>query len=141
MKFYIGAKMKNLDLVNYLGRKLEEIGWEHTYNWAKNLKDNETFDDMLEYSILEKKAIQDSDVVIILLPAGKATHVELGMALALNKQIYLWSRDKDEFSLQNAVSFYELPGITKIIGTEDEIIKELTQERKKYEKNSHIRKF
>ena len=44
---------------------------------------------MIEYATFESQGILDSDVVIILLPAGRGAHIELGMALALNKRIIL----------------------------------------------------
>lgn len=43
----------------------------------------------MEYAKSEFQGIIDSDVVIILLPAGRGTHIELGMALALNKKVYM----------------------------------------------------
>ena len=125
MKFYIGAGFKNCDLVNYYSQKLEEKGLEHTYNWAKAINENETFEDMVEYSKLEQKGIADSDVVIILLPAGRGTHIELGMALALNKKVFLCSATKDEFTIENTVNFYQLPNIVKLIGTSDENIQKI----------------
>lgn len=100
MKFYIGSGMKNCELVNYYSKKLEEKGWKHTYNWAKNINGDETIKDLIEYSKLEQQGIIDSDVVIILLPAGRGTHIELGMALALNKKIFLCSETKEEFSIK-----------------------------------------
>ncbi len=104
---------------------LEENGWEHTYNWAKNIRGDETFEDLIKYSKLEQEGIIDADIVIILLPAGRGTHVELGMALALNKRIYLYSSRKEEFSIQNTVNFYELPQIKKITGNIDDAIKQI----------------
>lgn len=121
MKFYIGSSFKNYELVNYVSKKLESRGWVHTYNWAKNISNDETKEDMIQYSLLEKKAIEQSDVVIILLPAGRGTHIELGMALALNKKVYLWSDNDDDFSLANTVNFYELPEVIKIIGNIEKI--------------------
>lgn len=125
MKFYIGAGFKNCELVNYYSKILEENGWEHTYNWAKNISNDETIEDLIEYSKLEQKGIIESDVVIILLPAGRGTHIELGMALALNKKIFLCSATKDEFSIENTVNFYQLPSIVRLVGTDDENLKEI----------------
>lgn len=125
MKFYIGSGFKNCELVNYYSKILEENGWKHTYNWAKNIKGDETIEDLIECSKLEQKGIIDSDVVIILLPAGRGTHIELGMALALNKKIFLCSATKDEFSVENTVNFYQLPSIVKLVGTADENLKEI----------------
>lgn len=125
MKFYIGSGMKNCELVNNYSKILEENGWEHTYNWAKNISGDETVEDLIEYSRLEQNGIVDSDVVIILLPAGRGTHIELGMALALNKKIFLCSATKEEFSIENTVNFYQLPNIIKLVGTADENLKEI----------------
>lgn len=125
MKFYIGSGMKNCELVNYYSKKLEEKGWKHTYNWAKNINGDETIKDLIEYSKLEQQGIIDSDVVIILLPAGRETHIELGMALALNKKIFLCSETKEEFSIKNTVNFYQLPNIVRLVGTANENLKEI----------------
>ncbi len=125
MKFYIGSGMKNCELVNYYAKILEENEWKHTYNWAKNINGDETIKDLIEYSKLEQQGIIDSDVVIILLPAGRGTHIELGMALALNKKIFLCSETKEEFSIENTVNFYQLPSIVRLVGTADENLKEI----------------
>lgn len=125
MKFYIGSGFKNCELVNYYSKALEENGWLHTYNWTKNIADEVTIEDLIEYSESEKKGIADADVVIILLPAGRGTHIELGMALALNKKIFLCSASKEEFSIENTVNFYQLPECVKLIGNADENIKEI----------------
>lgn len=125
MKFYIGSGMKNCELVNYYSKILEENGWKHTYNWAKNINGDETIEDLIEYSKFEQQGIIDSDVVIILLPAGRGTHIELGMALALNKKVFLCSETKEEFSIENTVNFYQLPDIVRLVGTADENLKEI----------------
>ena len=125
MNFYVGSGMKNWELVNYYSKKLEEKGWKHTYNWAKNINGNETIKDLIEYSKLEQQGIIDSDVVIILLPAGRGTHIELGMALALNKKIFLCSETKEEFSIKNTVNFYQLPNIVRLVATANENLKEI----------------
>lgn len=125
MKFYIGSGMKNCELVNYYAKTLEQTGWKHTYNWAKNINGDETIEDLVEYSKLEQQGIIDSDVVVILLPAGRGTHIELGMALALNKKIFLCSETKEEFDIKNTVNFYQLPCIVRLVGTADENLKEI----------------
>ena len=125
MKFYIGSGMKNCELVNYYSKVLKENGWEQTYDWVKNVNDDVDINDMVEYAKLEKQGIADSDVVIILLPAGRGAHIELGMALASNKKLFLCSATKEEFSIENTVAFYELPDIVKLIGTADENLTEI----------------
>lgn len=123
MKFYIGSGMKNCELVNYYAKILKRKGWNLTYNWVENINDDVSIEDMTSYAISESQGIVDSDVVIILLPAGRGAHIELGMALALNKKIFLCSETKDEFSIENTVAFYGLPNIIQLIGSADDNIK------------------
>lgn len=127
MKFYIGSGFKNCELVNYYSKILEEKGWKNTYNWTKNINKDISIEDLKEISKLEQKGISDSDIVIILLPAGRGTHIELGMSIALNKKIFLCTSNKEEFSIENTVGFYQIPSIVKLIGTADENIKEIME--------------
>ena len=126
MKFYIGAGFKNSEMVNNISKKLIEKGWIHTYNWAENILGKETIEDMIKFSKLERQAINDSDIVIIILPAGRGTHIELGMALAFNKKVVLYSIDGKEFDVENTVNFYQLPEIDKIVGSVEDLVNELT---------------
>ena len=132
MKFYIGSGMKNCELVNYYANLLKENGWEQTYDWVKNVSDDISRDDMIKYASLESQGIVNSDVVIILLPAGRGAHIELGMAMALNKRVILCSTTKEEFSIENTVAFYELPKIAKLIGTAEENIKKIIKSKEEF---------
>ena len=127
MKFYIGSGFKNAELVNEFSKKLQNYGWQHTYNWAENIKENETIEDLIEYSKLEQKGIEEADAVIIILPAGRGTHIELGMAIALNKKIYLYSSQKEEFDIENTVNFYQFTSFKRIVGYIDYAIKDITK--------------
>lgn len=127
MKFYIGSGLKNGKIVNEFSKRLQNYGWEHTYNWAEKEIGNETMEDLIKYATLEQKAIEESDVVIIILPAGRGTHIELGMAIALNKKIYLYSNSTEEFDQKNIVAFYQLQSVQKIVGDIDDAINEMTK--------------
>lgn len=136
MKFYIASNLKNHELVNYYAKKLEENNWEQTYNWTKNITKQINSDVLKEIARQEQQGIIDSDIVIILLPAGRGAHVELGMALALNKLVFLCSPTIDDFQIENTVAFYELETTNKLIGTPDENIEKiLTLSKRKGYKN------
>lgn len=83
---------------------------------------------MVKYAQLESKGIEDSDVVIILLPAGRGAHIELGMALALKKKVFLCG-DEEEFDIKNTVAFYELPSVIQLTGMRDENLKRIMEYR------------
>ena len=125
MNFYIGSGMKNCELVNYYAKILKENDWKQKYNWVENINDDVSIDNVPAYAKLESQGIIDSDVVIILLLAGRGAHIELGMALALNKKIFLCSATKEEFSIENTVAFYGLPSIVQLVGNADENIRQI----------------
>lgn len=125
MKFYIGSGLRNCELVNYYADKLTENGWRHTYDWTGNINGGESVEDLIAYAESEKRGIAEADVVIILLPAGRGTHIELGMAAAWSKKIFLCSAAEEEFNIKNTVNFYQLPDIIRLVGTPDENIGEI----------------
>jgi len=125
IKFYIGSGMKNCNLVNYYSKVLKENNWQQTYDWVKNVNDDIDINDMIQYAKLEKQGIVESDVVIILLPAGRGAHIELGIAVALGKKIFLCSEHEEEFNIKNTVAFYELPNIVKLVGDAEKNINEI----------------
>lgn len=125
MKFYIGSSFQNCDLVNHYSKILEANGWTHTYNWTRNGKDGLSMEALAGIAQREQTAIGESDVVIILLPAGRGTHIELGMALALRKKVFLCAAGEEAFSIDNTVNFYQLPEIVRLAGTPEENISEI----------------
>ena len=120
MKVYIGAKFGNMDKVISLSKKLEEKGIINNYNWALDLKEEETEEDLIESAKKELEAIKNSDSVIFLLPLGRGSHVELGMALACDKQVILCS-ESTELLENDPINFYKLPDIIKIVDSYDAI--------------------
>ena len=127
MKFYIGSSLKNYNLVNSYSKVLKDYGWIQTYDWVKNVNQDTSLESLKNYAQLEFQGILDSDIVIILLPAGRGAHIELGMAVALNKKIVICSSSNEDFSLENTVAFYEMPNVIKLMGTIDENIKSIVK--------------
>lgn len=127
MKFYIGSGFKNVDIVKKVSEELKKQGWIRTCSWEDIEVGTETREDLIRYSKLEMDAIEKSDIVIIILPAGRGTHVELGYSLAKGKRIILYASDQEEFSLENTVNFYEVPQIEKFVGSDDELVRKLVK--------------
>lgn len=125
VKFYVASGMKNMELVNYYAKVLKENGWEQTHDWVATVSDDVSIEDMTEYAKLEQEGVANADVVIVLLPAGRGAHIELGMAMALHKKVFLCSETEEEFSVQNTVAFYNLPNIVRLVGTADENIEKI----------------
>ena len=127
MKFYVGSGMQNAELVDYYAKKLIEKGWTQTYNWVATINDDVSLSEMVEYAGLESQGVRDAEVVIVLLPGGRGSHIELGMALALKKKIFLCSSTKEEFDIGNTVAFYGLPNIVQLVGTADENLEKILE--------------
>lgn len=127
MKFYIASSLRNYEQVRGLSSLLKTAGWEHTYDWTLHCPVKENDAETLK-SVGEKEyeGIKQSDVVIILTPQGRGTHTELGMAIALNKKIYLCHHDNTYFKFDdNTSTFYWLPQVNQFIGNTEEIVEEL----------------
>ncbi len=137
MKFYIGSGIRNCGTVNFYAKALEANGWQNTYDWTKKINGDKTAEELAEYAQLELNAIADSDAVILLLPAGRGAHVELGMALAFKKKIYLCAAAKEDFSVENTVAFYQLPDIVKLTGTAEENIEKILKLKKEDYENQN----
>ena len=136
MKFYIGAGLNNYELVNNISERLKAMGWKHTYNWAENGSvENESIEDLKVISEIESNAINESDIIIILLPAGRGTHVELGMAIVLNKIIYLYSENDKIFNIENTAGFYYHLSVSRFYGEIDDFINNIKNNTKILVKN------
>lgn len=127
MKFYIASKLENCEQVQNLAELLKVIGWEHTYDWTLHDLTKETDIETLK-SIGQEEfdAVKNADIVIVLSPQGRGTHVELGIAVALNKTIYISHDDDKYFKVDdNTSAFYWLPNIKHFTGSIEELAKKL----------------
>ena len=127
MKFYIASKLGNYEQVQYLAGKLKAAGWIHTYDWTVHEPVKEPdIDTLKDIGQKEFNAVRDADIVIVLTPQGSGTHTELGMAIALNKKLYLCHADNTYFLCDNNTStFYWLPNVIQLVGTTDDIAHEI----------------
>ena len=121
MKFYVASGFQNKEKVRFVAAELIKCGWCHTYDWTQNTRAN-TLEDLQRIGKLEKDAVAEADVVIVLLPGGKGCHIELGMAIAGNKKIFLFSPDQTVMNMETTSTFYHLPEVELCLGTIEELI-------------------
>ena len=127
MKFYIASSLKNFEQVRDLSCLLKSAGWEHTYDWTVDcpVKDMD-LETLKSIGEKEYEGIKQSDIVIILTPQGRGTHTEFGMAIALNKKVYLCHNDNTYFKCDcNTSAFYWLSQVNQLIGNTEDIADEL----------------
>ncbi len=123
MTFYIASGLDNRDQVRRLARLLTEAGWVQTYDWtACDTAEETTVEALQRVAMCEADAVRQADIIIVLSPKGRGTHVELGMAIALGKHVYICDEVDDCLRCdQNTVAFYWLPQVTRFIGSTEEI--------------------
>ncbi|PFE05578.1 group-specific protein [Bacillus cereus] len=105
MNFYIASSFQNKHLVQFVASKLKEIGWHPTYDWTQNERATNR-KQLQKIGQAERQAIQAADVFLLLLDGGNGSHIELGMAIALEKKVYLYHKNN---LLQT--TFYHLPEV------------------------------
>ncbi|MFC4560189.1 group-specific protein [Virgibacillus kekensis] len=126
-KFYVASSFSNVEKVREVSKRLINKGFIHTYDWTKNEKAS-SIEELKKIGQLEKNAVMDADFVIVLLPAGKSSHIELGIALGQGKTIFLNSPSVDIRDFETTSTFYQLPEVIKCNGTIDELVDMLTNE-------------
>jgi nucleoside 2-deoxyribosyltransferase len=122
MKFYIASGLLNKDNVKLVATNLKSCGFIHTYDWTQNER-ADSIDKLKTIGEAERIGVMDADFLIVLLPGGKGTHVELGMALALHKRVYLYSPNEDIKDFSSTSTFYYLEEIIPFIGPLDTFCK------------------
>ncbi|GGB46146.1 group-specific protein [Virgibacillus dakarensis] len=119
MDFYIASSFSNKNLVRYIAQKLIIKGFRQTYDWTKNVR-ADTPATLQSTGELEKNAVASSDIFILLLPGGKGSHTELGIALALGKRVYIYS--EEALDPVSCPSFYFVKGVERFHGKKDDFI-------------------
>ncbi|TKC18946.1 nucleoside 2-deoxyribosyltransferase [Robertmurraya kyonggiensis] len=120
-KFYIASGLQNKDMVRFVSQRLKEMGFIHTYDWTQN-EQAATFEELREIGQKEKNAVLESDFLIVLLPGGKGTHIEFGIALGHGKKIYLYASDNEVDNFETTSTFYHLPEVEKCFGSIEELL-------------------
>ena len=120
MKIYIGAKFKNADIVNRLTGDFRKKGIFNNYNWAYDVKTDETLADLVDSGNLEKEAVKDADALVFLLPLGRGGNMDFGMGISEEKPIILCAENEKEI-MEDPVNYYMMPNVTTIISDYAEI--------------------
>lgn len=121
MKFYIASSFRNKVNVRFVSKELIKRNYIPTYDWTINKKAS-TMNELKKIGQEEKDAVAEADFVIVLLPAGKGSHIEMGIALGQSKKVFLYSPNEEVNNYATTSSFYHLSQVKKCIGTLDDLV-------------------
>jgi hypothetical protein len=121
MRFYIGSSFKNIHNVRKVADQLIAQGFTPTYDWTTNTNVDSLLK-LKEIGQQERVAVLAADLVIIMMPAGKGSHVEFGIALGAGKKIVLYSPTDEIDNFKGTTTFYHLHEVQKCIGSLSELV-------------------
>lgn len=123
-KFYVASSFKNKDTVRIVCQHLKNKGFIQTYDWTINERAS-TIEKPENIGQEEREAVLESDFLIVILPAGKGSHIELGIALGQRKKIYLYSSGGEVNNIDTTSTFYHLPEVDKCFGTIENLLEKV----------------
>jgi hypothetical protein len=100
MRFYVATRLENYEEQRELARRLISAGHRQTYDWTVGLENvfAGTFADLWQLKsehqmhttgLAELQGVTSADLVVAILPGGRGTHVELGIALGSGATVVL----------------------------------------------------
>ncbi|MGI2326273.1 group-specific protein [Planococcus sp. YIM B11945] len=128
MNFYIASSFANVEAVSVVGEKLNQLGYVQTYDWTLNGRAS-TIGQLQKIGAYERQAVLAADFVVVLLPAGKDSHIEMGIALGANKKVYLHSLTDAVMDVETTSTFYHLPEVEIVIGSLDDLVEAICTEK------------
>ena len=116
MKFYIASALENHASVSLAATMLKNAGHTHTYDWTEHGSVQRDGDARIaEVAANEIAGVWAADVVIVLLPGGRGTHTELGVAIGAGKQVHVHGPMLDASG--RTCAFYHAPNVTRHYGS------------------------
>lgn len=111
--FYVSSRKDRSKHADELSQALQSHGWERTFVWTD--QGDATREAHAALAEAELAGIRAADVLIVLLPGGFGTHVEIGAALALGKKVILHSPDQETLEAPYRCVFHYHPSIRLIV--------------------------
>lgn len=116
MKYYIATSLSRAIAHNRLRDSLNSLKYEIAYDWTSHGSvKSVSLKRLQEVAVCELNGILQSDFVVVLLPGGHGTHLEMGFALGQGKKIFLHSEEPSLFELGSQTNaFYHHPNLIRL---------------------------
>lgn len=126
-KVYIATKLANHAQHNEVRDRLAEMGIGLTYDWTTHGSVKGSSEErLIEVAEAERAGVWFADLVIVLLPGGRGTHAELGMAVSQQRTTIIYAPPdlaKTAFSTtKDTCAFYWNWNIYRRVDSIDDVI-------------------
>src|ERR1035437_6720519 len=111
--FYLSTRKDRSAQAAALLEALAARGWERTLDWTD--QSNVGPDGYSDTALAEIAAVRAADALVVLLPGGYGTHVEIGAALALGKPVILHAPDRKTLDTPYPCIFHYHPGVKLLV--------------------------
>jgi nucleoside 2-deoxyribosyltransferase len=119
-RFYLSTRKDRAAQARSVATTLTAHGWEQTFVWTdEELESSEAF---ARTAVAELAGVRDADVLIVLLPGGYGTHVEIGAALALGKLVILHAPDRKTLETPYPCVFHYHPRVKLLVSQEPDVL-------------------
>lgn len=108
IRYYIATRLENAAQHNRVRDLLADMGHYLTYDWtAHGSVQDEGVERMAEVAGSEAGGVNAADLVVVLLPGGRGTHTELGMAIAHGKKVLIYAAKPEDMGERHC-AFYHI---------------------------------
>ncbi len=116
MKYYIATSLSRMGDHNLVRDAFSALGYEISYDWTSHGSVKSTSKERLQQvAINDLKGVSGADFVLVLLPGGHGTHLELGYSIASGKRVFLHSEDPLLFEPgPQTNTFYHHPEVIRL---------------------------
>lgn len=116
-KVYIATRLERANDHRMLAHALRAGGAVITYDWTLHGSvQEEGAARITQVAVAEADGVADADAVVVLLPGGRGTHAELGMAVALGKPVIVHAENETELldACAKTCAFYHHPNVIHV---------------------------
>jgi nucleoside 2-deoxyribosyltransferase len=112
-RFYLATQKDRAAQAEAISEAMKAHGWERTFTWTGH--DEGSLEAYAKTAVAELNGVREADVLIVLLPGGFGTHVEIGAALAMGKPVILHAPDRKILETPYPCVFHYHPGVKLLI--------------------------
>lgn len=119
---YVASRLENAEAVRALMAALSSRGVEITYDWTEHGSvQGQGAERMREVARSEAAGVELADLAVVLLPGGRGTHTEIGIAIGAGVPVLLVGEQPGDYDC----AFYHHPGVTRTNATGDALVDEI----------------